>query len=195
MLDFPPLVLFGTSFVGALVAGYLFAFLRRPRFAPASGARLRLAAPHGSFRSRIVEARGALWTIDAPLRRDAYVALRVGERLRVETPAKDGVWVGVAAVEARDAETHRFNLRLVAPLRRVERRSERRHPVNAEAMLNGVRVVLADLSASGARVVTQGGLPEPGERVLLDLPGKRDVFGYVVGLDRENAVARICFDA
>jgi hypothetical protein len=51
---------------------------------PPVGASLRIRADAAVYRSRFVEASAEGWVFAAPLQRDAYVPLRVGEDLVVE---------------------------------------------------------------------------------------------------------------
>ncbi len=136
--------------------------------APDPGTTLRLRATAGVYRSKLILAEAGGWRISAPLSRNHYVPLRIGESITVEAPVQGGVYLFKTIVAARDADLHELILcppTNVAPTeRRTIQRCERVEPITIE----GEPGQLVDISALGARLKTRKRFT-PGDRVRLDL--------------------------
>lgn len=180
-------------FAASVGASYAFHALvgrwRGPRLDP-RGAKLRLRAPHGVYRCRVLDAAGGEWTVSSPIQRDAYVPLRVGETLTVEWPTPRGVVLFRTRVLSRDAVDHTFRIAAPESPRPQERRGEPRateFPVDRVAF-DGRPAELVDLCSKGCRLRTRFA-PAPGSRVRVDLPwADEPAFGAVL----EQRAA--CFD-
>ncbi|MGV3615870.1 MAG: flagellar brake protein [Fimbriimonas sp.] len=101
------------AFIVALAFGAAISTLVRRLRAPAmpvpsAGASLRIRADAAVYRSRFLEATAEGWVFAAPLQRDAYVPLRVGEDLVVEAEEEDGRLIFRSQLVQRCAETGRM---------------------------------------------------------------------------------------
>src|ERR1035437_7066739 len=120
---------FAVLFAASMGAAWLIATLRlgsRRAPDPDPGTGLRLRGQAGMHRTRLLEVRGPFWILTAPLMRDYYVPLHVGEKLTVEWPMTDGVMFFRTTVRARDAGTHTLIIDRPEGGRKAERRGERR---------------------------------------------------------------------
>lgn len=83
--------------------------LRRPSMpVPSPGAPLRIRADAAVYRSRFLEVGMDGWVFAAPLQRDAYVPLRVGEDLVVEAEEAEGRLVFRATLVDRCGDSGRM---------------------------------------------------------------------------------------
>lgn len=193
---------FAVLFVASIAVAWLLASLRFGRYRapdPEPGASLRVQGQGGMYRTRVLEVRGPFWVLNAPLMRDFYVPLHVGENLTVEWPMADGVMFFRTRVRARDSETHTLIIDRPAEGKKAERRGDRRlsDPNWAPVGLEGVESRLLDVSYGGAKVETVRPI-SIGERVRLDLPWVGSpVYGWVLEanhVSRASAEARIRFE-
>jgi hypothetical protein len=149
---------------------------------PAPGSALRMRGEGGMYRTRVVETRGPFWVLAAPLMRDFYVPMHVGEKLTVEYPMEDGVMFFRSVVRARDAATHTLIIDRPEGGRKTERRTEKRlaNPSWGRALVEGIDSTLINVSSGGAKVTTRRGV-QIGERVGLRLPWSEElVYGWVL---------------
>ncbi len=80
--------------------------LRRPPMpVPPEGARLRIRSDLTVYRSRFLGADRTGWRFAAPLQRDVYVPLRVGESLVIEAESDHERLLFRSTLISRDAET------------------------------------------------------------------------------------------
>jgi len=98
------------AFIAALLVGAgVSAAVRRVRhrapLAPPRGSALRIRAERAVYRTRFLGEVVTGWEFAAPLQRDAYVPLRVGERLVVEAETRHGRMLFRSEVLSRDPET------------------------------------------------------------------------------------------
>jgi hypothetical protein len=83
--------------------------LRRPPMPiPSPGSPLRIRADEAVYRSRFLEAGTEGWIFAAPLQRDVYVPLRVGEDLVVEAEEPEGRLIFRAKLVERCGNTGRM---------------------------------------------------------------------------------------
>jgi len=131
---------------------------------------IRLSAASGSYRSRVLECNPDGWVIAAPLQRDAYVPLRVGESVVVQAPAEKGLWMFRSEVRERRLDGHVFVLAKPERAYLKDRRSCRRDASvsGQQVLLNGSETELSDLSSGGARVLTTAAVT-PGDRAVVRL--------------------------
>jgi c-di-GMP-binding flagellar brake protein YcgR len=132
-------------------------------------------------RSRFARQTENGWVIGAPLSRDAYVPIRVGEKLTVVMPTDKGLRQFETEVVLRDTETHELTVKIPARMSVVERRQSERIDkfLNPNALIEGKAATLVDLSTGGVRLVTSEPLKR-GERAAIDLPDNGRVFGWVL---------------
>lgn len=171
--------LFAIALVIGAVIGTIFSMRRRSKhhvleLAPHTKA--RLVGPKGVYRCYYVATEREGLVFSAPLQRDHYVPVQVGEPYMAQVPTTDGVLTFRTEVVSRDPVTHQFTVAHPSAVRRVERRAELRETVfdGIEAQINDEPAVLCDLSANGAKLVTQCDITA-GESVRLVLPDGRGV--------------------
>lgn len=148
---------FAASFLGALGLGYAVSSFRESRRKQAinelvPNAPLRMRSLSGVYRSRFVGFREGNLQVGAPMMRDAFVPLRVGEPLTVEAPVENGVLIFRTEVLGRCGDSKTFLLQRPPNLRRTERRHELRTTrfAGTPGTLNGEWAELQDLSKHGA---------------------------------------------
>lgn len=141
---------------------------------------VRMIGPGGVYRCHFLRQSKAGLTFSAPLQRDVYVPLRVGEIMMIQAPLNDSVVTFRAAVIGRDADTHEFTLATPERIRHVDRRVESRDTnIRGRIVaLNGQSATILDLSAGGAKVLCQAHGINAGDAVRLNLP---DEMGVVYG--------------
>lgn len=193
-------VVFGTS----LALTYLFTHLRankRENVSLPEGAKVRMVGAGGSYRCYFARSEPKGLVFSAPLQRDRYVPLRVGDSLIVQAPFEGGLLTFSGEIIERSAEAHEIMVAHPKIVRRMDRRSEARDTTcrGSEALLNGMAAKMVDLSAGGARVLA-GGTVKPGEIVTLELPlGLGAVPGWALEslpaawMDRQGSEIRIQF--
>jgi c-di-GMP-binding flagellar brake protein YcgR len=185
-------VFFLIAFCASFFVGYAYLRFARRRSLD-TNAVLHIRAGSGMYRSRLVAIGRAAWEISAPLQRDSYVPLRVGEDLVIESPAKAGVLIFRSEVVARNLESHSLKIRAPKRLHHLDRRELKRWPhlAGESVKVEGEEGRLIDISQGGARLETEADLSR-GERVRVDLPWADSVFAWV--LAREGTVARLRFE-
>jgi len=155
--------------------------VRRSLPKPLDDGVLQLRSGFGIYRSRFVRAASHGWVIHAPLSRDSYVPLRVGEKLTVLMPTDKGLRQFESEIVMRDGGTHELTINPPQRMSVVERRQTERVDkfLNPTASIEGRTATLVDLSAGGVRLITGEPLKR-GERAALDLPNNGRVFGWVL---------------
>ena len=155
--------------------------VRRKQGTPIENAVLQIRASSGMYRSRFVGENTVGWIISAPLCRNAYVPIRVGEVLTAWLPTSEGLRSFKAEVLLRDSTTHELTIQKPETMHAVERRQSPRKTSFANALVSveGEHAQLVDLSEGGARVAAKNRISK-GERVRLDLPALGPVFGWTL---------------
>ena len=110
--------------VGAIVSGLVRRLRRPPMPIPPQGASLRVRASAAVYRSRFLEVTDEGWVFAAPLQRDAYVPLRVGEDVVVEAEEADGRLIFRSEIIHRCAQSGRFTIARPANVFRTDPRDE-----------------------------------------------------------------------
>lgn len=131
----------------------------------------RIIGPGGVYRSYFMSRNKKGLVFSAPLQKNSYVPVRVGEILMVQAPMADSIVTFRAAVIERNTETHEYTLEIPERLRHVNRRVENRDRSMEGTVIsvNGAPATLVDLSACGAKVIVGGNI-EPGDTLSVDLP-------------------------
>jgi hypothetical protein len=173
-------------FVLSMAGGWLLVHLVDRRAGrmpdPPSGARVRIRSTLGIHRCHFLQTLPDGWSLSCPISRDAYVPIRIGERLTLEVATPEGLLLYQTTLLDRNTDPHRL---LVArpdwwTLRDRRGAGRLEGPGLPEASLEGERTVLADLSVHGARGVTSARC-HSGERVRLDVPWRSDpIFAWVL---------------
>lgn len=118
------------------------------------GHRLHLVTAGGSYRCTYLDDSRAGLKVSAPLSRDVYVPLRVGETVVAQCPVSEGLVTFRTEVIDRDAETHTFVLRRPGAFRRTDRRTEPRIALDRFVTINGHEASLVNASLHGLCVRT-----------------------------------------
>ncbi len=167
------------SLTMALSFAFAYAFTRlklgrRQVVPPAPDSSLQIASASGSYRSRFLEASREGWRISAPLQRDRFVPLRIGESLVLQSAHAHGVRIFRTEIIGRCPESHTYLLRPPQRVHDVERRSEPRDESVAQmpASVNGVEAILRDISMAGVRLVTSATIA-PGDLVRVEASSTR----------------------
>src|SRR4051794_19366593 len=79
------------SSIGVAYALTAFARLARSVPSPIPNGQLRIRSGASMYRARFLGETRDGWTFTAPLQRDAYVPLRIGEALVIEAPSERGI--------------------------------------------------------------------------------------------------------
>lgn len=190
---------FALLFVLSAGLSYCFVAVRRTRscvpLLPDSTLCIRSGA--SMYRSRFLRASDEGVVIQAPLSRDSFVPLRVGEDLIVWAPTTQGLRQFETRVLARNADSHEFILETPRKMRPVERRRARRNsnfPCDGIA-LEGRPAILLDLSDVGAKVAVNTPLKR-GERISVDIPWIGTAFGWVLDCKQGSSrhIVRLRFE-
>lgn len=117
----------------------------------------RLRTSSGLYRVRFIQRQGQELIVDAPLDKNAYVPLRVGESLQVEAPAFGGCVAFRTEVVSRGAESKQLHLAIPSQVLNQNRRQHPREcfPETAFSRLNGEPSALINISMGGARVISR----------------------------------------
>jgi|SRR5579862_4158664 len=185
-----------SGFAAALTVSWLslrLALVQRKRMEPSPGAILRIRGAAGVYRSQVLSLSDSEWTISAPLQRDAFLALGMGESVVAEAAFPCGVLVFRSKVISIDARGHSVVLQPPNRIHRLDRRQCKRWPEMAGQgiEIEGQSGQILDLSEGGARIATAY-RPNKGERVRLDMPWGEVVYAWV--LSREGSEARVRFE-
>jgi hypothetical protein len=159
----------------SVAVSWLFTALRergRRRVSLDLGAPLKIRANLAVYRSRLLSAGSKEWAFDAPLQRDAYVPLPVGESLTVESGTPKGLIRFKTTIVGRDPRAHSLLVEPPRDVLLVERRAERRKVLGdpEPAEVDGNPAILLDLSEGGAKVWVQGPIAR-GERLSVGIIG------------------------
>lgn len=114
------------AFLLAMSFGYALTLAARrarrstqPRFRIEQGTPLRIRADQAVYRSRVLETSTAGLVFAAPLQRDTYVPLRIGERLVVEALLDGEKLLFHSAILNRDSATGQMTMEIPKKLYRV----------------------------------------------------------------------------
>jgi hypothetical protein len=186
-------IFFSAAFAVAAAVGLISYRLSSRSRSLAPGAVLKIRAASGVYRSRLIAATGGGWHISAPLQRDSYVPLRVGEELVIESPCADGILLFRTEVVSRDSETHQLSILPAHNMYRIDRRELRRWPhlTGETVKVEGEEGRVLDISEGGARIELPA-LLHRGERVRIEMPWSDCLFAWVLSCD--GAVTRLRFE-
>ncbi len=185
---------FAALFIASLLLSYGFTRLVRRRQvpAPAPGAVLRLRAESGVYRARFVGETPEGWAFSAPLSRDAYVPLRIGEDLLIEAGFASGVMTFRTQLVARFNDTHVMVAQIPRTVFKRERREAPRVAASSAILVEGEGAQLVDVSSCGVRFKADRNYKR-GDRIKLEIPEwEAPVFGWI--LETEAAGTRVRFE-
>ena len=193
------LVVFGASVALALGAGLLWKRWRRP-FVPEPNAKMRVRTGSAVYRCRFVGETSGGWAFSAPLQRDAYVPMEVGQTVSCEVTTTAGVMIFETRVRGRRADPVTGAAILLSPPRQVralDRREDERRPVEgrSEVTVDGNVGTLVDLSSSGAKIrIRRAPAKGASVRVLLPSGERREAFVIDSETAAGSAIVRVRFE-
>ena len=171
----PLLIVFGASCAVAFGIGLALRRWRRP-WVPPANAKMRVRTADAIYRCRFVGEGTDGWAFSAPLQRDNYVPLNVGQTVSCEVTTDLGVVVFEARVKGRRTDPPAIVIVPPRDVRNLNRRNDERRPVDGknEIMVDGVPGSLLDLSRGGAKLRMRRA-PVRGARVGFTLPGGESI--------------------
>lgn len=189
------LVVFGASCAVAFGVAALLRRWRRP-FVPPVNAKMRVRTADAIYRCRFVGEGTDGWAFSAPLQRDNYVPLNVGQTVSCEVTTDVGVVVFEARVKGRRTDPPAIVLAPPRDVRNLNRRTDERKAVlgKNEISVDGTPATLLDLSRGGAKLRMRRA-PVRGARVGLTLPSGESVIADVLESEPSlgGAVVRLRF--
>lgn len=189
------LIVFGASCAVAFGVGYGLRRWRRP-FVPPVNAKMRVRTADAIYRCRFVGEGTDGWAFSAPLQRDNYVPLNIGQTVSCEVTTDAGVVVFEARVKGRRADPPAIVVVPPREVRNLNRRTDERRPVAGknEVSVDGTPGTLLDLSRGGARLRMRRA-PVRGARVGVTLPTGESIVADVLESEPSlgGAVVRLRF--
>ena len=163
------ILVFGVS----LVASFGLHSMRKPfrkKLEIEPSTMIRLVGAGGVYRCHYLSHDRKGVRVSSPIQRDHYIPLRVGEQMMVQVPQAGGLLVFRTTIIERDADAHEFLLSSPEGVRNIERRSEHRDTTveGQDVVFNGEPATLLDISAGGAKVLTQIEI-DAGDQVRIQL--------------------------
>jgi Flagellar protein YcgR len=201
MPEFLTLILsFSAVFTVGFVAakGYLAmkALPNKDSHKPVENAQVRMKTSDALYRCRLISSDANGWIFTAPMHRDNFVPVAVGEEVKCEVVANGGLLIFTTKVIARKPIEGTI---IVAAPKSVELDNRRTHlsrrEVAVEVVIGGKSGSVMDLSPGGARVKIQG-FEREGNMVRVDMPGGESRGATIVDSknDHLGSTVRLRFD-
>lgn len=192
------------SFSAVFVAGFFAprlmmiarSYLKKESLEPVDNAKVRMKSASSLYRCRLISHDKEGWTFTAPMQRDIYVPIPIGEEVVCEVVGQNGLLVFKSQVIARRAQE---GVIVVAAPKNISlenrRDGDRREGRPMEVIVAGKNGSVMDLSPGGARVKIRG-FEREGNVVRIDLPSGESRGATVVDSknDHEGSVIRLRFD-
>lgn len=168
----------------------------RQRRIPVENARVRFKTGSAVYRSRLISYDDKQWVFAAPMQRDSYIPVPVGEECVCEVVARGGVLLFTSKVIARQSQEGRIVIEAPVSTKLKNRRDDARRidlPMRLLVGNNGGEVL--DVSSNGARVKLNG-FQKEGQTVRVDLPDGESRAGTVIESthDSVGSTVRLSFD-
>ncbi len=163
---------------------------------PVENAKVRMKTSDALYRCRLVSKDGSSWTFTAPMHRDNYVPVSVGESVKCEVVANGGLLIFETKVIARKSIEGTIVVAAPKSVKLDNRRMNLdRREVDMDVVVAGKNGAVIDLSPGGARVKIQG-FEREGNMVRIDLPSGESRCATVVDSknDQFGSVIRLKFD-
>ena len=188
-------------FAGSMLLGIVAVkFKRRHKTLPIPklNAVLRISSSGCIYRSHFIGERPGGWAFTPPLQRDAYVPIRPGDYIIMETVMEQGVVIFKTTVTERSMNPPMLVCQKPTFWHVEDRRDFARIDEigHLQAKLDGDKVALMDMSACGARIRSQA-RRQPGDRVKLEVAGfDEPILGYVLDSDQkgDRFITRLRFE-
>ncbi|MEI7577161.1 MAG: flagellar brake protein [Armatimonadota bacterium] len=168
----------------------------RQRRTPVDNARVRFKTSSAVYRSRLISHDDKQWVFAAPMQRDSYIPVPVGEECVCEVVARGGVLLFTSKVIARQSQEGRIVIEApVNPKLRNRRDDARRIDIPMTLLVGNHGGEVLDLSTNGAKVKLSG-FQKEGQTVRVDLPDGESRAGTVIESTHDSigSTVRISFD-
>ena len=185
--------------IGYVVARTFLTLRGRPRkeeFIPVENAKVRMKTSGALYRCRLVSHGPKSWIMTAPMHRDNYVPVSVGETVTCEVIAQGGLLLFTSTVIARKSIEGTISIAAPTSVKLDNRRDKSdRELVDMAVVVSGTSGEVMDLSPGGARVKIKG-FQREGNIVTIDLPTGESRAAVVVDSknDHMGSVIRLKFD-
>ena len=169
---------------------------RKDAYTPVENAKVRMKTTNALYRCRLVSSDARGWVFTAPMHRDNYVPVSVGEEVTCEVVAKGGLLLFTTKVIARKPIEGTIVVAVPKGMKLDNRRAKSdRSEVEMDVIVAGKNGAVIDLSPGGARVKIQG-FEREGNMVRIDLPNGESRGATVVDSknDHLGSVIRLKFD-
>lgn len=182
------------NIAGVFAASMLISYLivkrkRRTRVpVPKVNAILRVSTSGCVYRAHFIGVRPEGWVFTPPIQRDAYIPMRVGEYITMETVTERGIAIYRTTVREISRVPHAITVDKPGLWNVDDRRESSRIEQigHLTAKLDGNNVGLVDMSACGARIRSQA-KRNTGDRVKLEVAGfDEPIYGWVLDTDRRG---------
>lgn len=176
----------------AAICGYVLVRLRnRPQsHLPAiEGCTVRIKCDGTLYRTRLTGFQGRDIVVAAPLSRDSYVPMRIGQAATLELLSRSGVLLVQTRLAKRNSSSHELIFEGGHPTSVVERRAVDRIDFKppARIWLNEANGELLDFSEKGAKAIASGSFFK-GERIAVLLPWQEDtLYAWVISVDPDTS--------
>lgn len=139
---------------------------------------IRLRTQKGLYRTRVVSWNGRCLVFAAPLSRDTYIPLSIGESITIEAATESGIAVLEGILQSRDAERAEFTATELQETAYFDRRQSHRvsYGAGVSISVDHAKADLIDVSERGIRFRTSADF-EKGERVAIRLPWEDQAAG------------------
>ena len=205
MPEFLTLLLsFSAVFAIGFIAAKSYLFVRnqphKGDYAPVENSKVLMKTSSALYRCRLVSHDSKTWVFTAPMHRDNYVPVSVGEEVTCEVVAEGGVLLFATKIIARKPIEGTVLIEAPKTVKLGNRRgTSNRREVAMDVVVGGKNGEVVDLSTGGARVKIHG-FEREGNMVRVDLPNgesrgatvvdsKNDQFGSVVRLRFDEPIA------
>ena len=169
---------------------------RRDGCTPVENAKVRMKTSTALYRCRLISHDRNSWVFTAPMQRDNYVPISVGEQVTCEVIANGGLIVFSTVVTSRKAIEGSIVVASPKNVKLENRRDQSdRKEIDMAVVVAGKNGAVIDLSPGGARVKIQG-FEREGNMVRVDLPSGESRGAIVVDSknDHMGSVIRLKFD-
>jgi len=187
---------FAAGFYASKLLARTKSYLGREARQPVENAKVRMKTSSSLYRCRLISHSSEGWVFSAPMQRDVFVPLPVGEEVTCEVVANGGLIIFKSKVIARRAQESSIVIEAPKSISLENRRDEdRRQEIPMEVTVGGKEGSVMDLSPGGARVRIRG-FEREGNVVQINLPSGESRGAIVVDSknDHEGSVIRLRFD-
>lgn len=189
-------IVFLVGFLLAKLLGRKSALDARLRRTPLENARVRFKTRGAVYRSRLISHDDKQWVFAAPMQRDSFVPIPIGEECVCEVLARGGVLLFISKVIARQSQEGRIVIEApVKPKLKNRRDGARRIDIPMSLQVGNHGGEVLDVSANGAKVKLSG-FQKEGQTVRVDLPDGESRAANVIESthDSVGSTVRISFD-